>query len=212
MTKYNCFVIAYKRPTFLKKCLESLEWDERLNIIVVNNEPLNHGHTVVWSQGLSRKHDNGLPYFVTDCDIVVPKALNWVTMLISGLNVPGINKCGLELNTRHIPDFYPHKEQVIAHEQGIFRRPYNERYVYAPVDTTIAAYCADYHRYSIWGHTEKDEETAARPCRSLRTVYPYVAKHLTWHMTPEEIASEENQNYIAGIKRGSTHWSIKQKV
>lgn len=221
MEKIPCFVISYNRPTFLRKCVEALAMDERLDIIIVRNDGRleelckykqhvpteNFGHTVCWSQNLVPTDQ---PYIVTDCDIVVPSRLPWLDILLEGMNrYPKYNKFGLGLNTRHIPDGYPQKEDVKRHENKVIYKKDigSARFIEAPVDTTLALYRAGYTKYSIWGNDSPIQWTGE--CNSVRTIAPYEATHLTWHMTKEELAGAEHQNYCKTIKQGSTHWSAK---
>jgi hypothetical protein len=220
--KIPCFVISYNRPSFLKKCVEALAQEERLQVIVVANDgfmltdtpdvlynPMsdNHGHTVCWSQNLVPTDQS---YIVTDCDIVVPSKLPWLDVLLSGMErLPKYNKFGLGLNTSQIPKSYPQRDQVLHHENKVIYKKniLDHRFIEAPVDTTLALYRAGYTKYSIWGNDSAVAWTGE--CRAVRTFAPYEATHLTWHMTKEELAGEEHQNYCKTINKNSTHWSAK---
>lgn len=228
MDKIPCFVISYNRPTFLKMCVDALREEERLHVIVVHNDSThvedfnarmnfdhreqghirmreNFGHTVCWSQNLVPTDQ---PYIVTDCDIVVPSKLPWLDVLLQGMErLPKYNKFGLGLNTSRIPAHYPRRAEVINHETRVIYKKniLDHRFIEAPVDTTLALYRAGYTKYSIWGNDSPLQYTGE--CLSVRTFAPYEATHLTWHMTKEELAGEENKNYCKSIKPNSTHWS-----
>lgn len=208
MNKISCFVISYNRPAFLKKCVDALSMEERLEIIIIDNAiGENYGHKVCWSQKLV---PTDKPYIVTDCDIVVPYKLPWLDILLDGMErLPKYNKFGLGLNTRWIPDSYPQKAEVLHHENHvIYKKPFGDaRFIEAPVDTTLALYRAGYTKYSIWGNDSELQWTGE--CNSVRTFAPYEATHLTWHMTKEELAGEEHLNYCKTINKNSTHWSEK---
>jgi len=223
MNKIPCFVISYNRPTFLKKCVEALSKEERLDIIIVANDMITHkigsfdyhvsqqsenfGHTVCWSQNLVPKVQ---PYIVTDCDIVVPDKLPWLDVLLQGMErLPKYNKFGLGLNTTQIPKHYPQREQVLHHENRVLYKKNigDSRFIEAPVDTTLALYRAGYTNYSIWGNHSPLQYVGE--CKSVRTLAPYECTHLTWHMTKEELAGDEHQNYLKSINKNSTHWSAK---
>lgn len=226
MNKIPCFVISYNRPSFLKCCIEALAKEERLDVIIISNDGFdyngygheiintkticpgqNYGHKVCWSQDLIPKDQ---PYLVTDCDIIVPQKLNWLDILLNGMNrLPNYNKFGLGLNTRHIPDSNKQKENIINHENKVIHRKNigDPHFYEAPVDTTMALYRAGFTNYSIWGNDSELEFTGE--CKSVRTFPPYEAIHLTWQMTPQEIAGDENQNYLRMINKNSTHWSEK---
>ena len=226
MNKIPCFVISYNRPTFLKKCVEALALEERLEIIIVANDGIFHeniiqkqipkssnlGHKVIWEDEeiIKSIRDSNVPYIVTDCDIVVPSKLPWLDVLLSGMErLPKYNKFGLGLNTRWIPDGYPQKAEVLHHENHvIYKKPIGDaRFIEAPVDTTLALYRAGYTKYSIWGNDSELQWTGE--CNSVRTFAPYEATHLTWHMSKEELAGEEHQYYCKSINKNSTHWSEK---
>lgn len=224
MDKIPCFVISYNRPTFLKKCVEELSKEERLDIHIIHNDKNvegimtdgipyglniwmdeNYGHKVCWSQNLI---PIDRPYIVTDCDIVVPSKLNWLDVLLAGMKkFPNYNKFGLGLSTRHIPSINPQKDEIIRHEtKNIYRKLIGDaHFIEMPVDTTLALYRTGYNKYSIWGNDSPIEYTGE--CKAVRTMYPYEAIHLTWQMTPEEIAGEEHQNYLRSIKPEFSHWN-----
>jgi hypothetical protein len=237
MNKIPCFVISYNRPTFLKKCVEALAHEERVQIYIIDNgtpvdvwnknggldvhveaifkNKINYGHTVLWNKEFQESFSQfgfdfsfNEPYIVTDCDIIVPWKLPWLDVLLQGMErLPKYNKFGLGLNTRHIPDGYPSKSEVLHHENHvIYKNPIGDaRFIEAPVDTTLALYRPGYTKYSIWGNDSPLEW--AGECNSVRTFAPYEATHLTWHMTKEELAGEEHKNYCKSIKSNSTHWS-----
>lgn len=210
--------------------------EERLRVIVVDNASdqydivsmlmqmypaiefvrteKNYGHTVVWSQEFERSFKmrvpDGQPYLVTDCDIIVPKRMPWLDVLLQGMDrLPKYNKFGLGLNTSQIPKHYPQREQVLHHENRVLYKKNigDPRFIEAPVDTTLALYRAGYTTYSIWGNHSPLQYVGE--CRSVRTLAPYECTHLTWHMTKEELAGEEHRNYCKTINKNSTHWSAK---
>lgn len=218
-SKIPCFIISYYRPSFLEKCIDSLR-DERLELVIVSNDgekyfpkeddpPLaqllmskNCLHDVCWSQGIV-PFDR--PYIVTDCDIVAPDN-DWLDVLLQGMmRLPQYNKFGLGLDT-NIPDTYPEKEAVLKHEQEIYRKKVDSLFEEAPVDTTLALYRQGYLKYSLWGNNSPIQYNGE--CRSVRTISPeYKAKHLTWYMTPEDLAGEEHTNYQKKIDKRITNWS-----
>lgn len=223
--KIPCFVISYNRPTFLKKCVDALMEEDRIEVIVIANDgmnydwlpcvqiemPQNFGHTVVWKLHEMQAGKLGeTPYIVTDCDIVVPSKLPWLDVLLQGMErLPKYNKFGLGLNTSQIPKHYPQREQVLHHENRVLYKKNigDPRFIEAPVDTTLALYRAGYTTYSIWGNHSPLQYVGE--CRSVRTLAPYECTHLTWHMTKEELAGEEHRNYCKTINKNSTHWSAK---
>jgi hypothetical protein len=205
--RIKCFVIHFNRPTFVLRLLEVLSTNPRLDIYVIDNcsrnacrqsaaaiadrfgakfisTNKNYGHTVVWDLGLSVKYARKEPYLVTDCDVIPNAESDYLALLEKGLaENPHVNKVGLELNVSRIPEGYPKKAEVIAHERGyLYRKVLNAEFQECAVDTTFALYRAGYHKYSVWG-TDSNEWTGR--CLSLRTVQPdFEADHLGWHLIP----------------------------
>lgn len=226
--RIKCFVIHYNRPTFLLRLLEVLSTHPRLDVCIVDNasrpecrqsaEALadrfgarflamdrNHGHTVVWSQGLSTRFAPGEPYLVTDCDVIPAAGVDWLALLERGLREhPAANKVGLELNVSRIPAAYPKRAEVIAHERtNLYRRVLDASFQECSVDTTLALYRAGYHAYSVWG-TDSNQWTGR--CLSLRTLQPeFEADHLGWHVVPPY--DEETRRYFESIRGVAIgHW------
>ena len=227
-SKVDCFVIHFNRPSFLEKLLRVLALNPRLKIYVIDNAstkenrkkaesvanqfhakfiPMdrNHGHQVIWNQGISRAISGQAPYIVTDCDVIPPGNLDYVAILEKGLNqYPKTMKVGLDLDVSRIPLNYPRREEVIQHERGyIHRKPLDNDFQEAPVDTTFALYRGGYHSYSVWG-TNSNEPTGR--CLALRTRSPaFEADHLGWHITPPY--DEEARRYFEIIRNLPTgHW------
>lgn len=101
MNKIPCFIISYNRLTYLRSCIEALKKDDRLKLIVLDNnstypplleyfkDPIfdeeniilarsiyNFGYRILWESDEIKKTfrhyiDEG-PYLVTDCDILPP--------------------------------------------------------------------------------------------------------------------------------------------
>ncbi|NNU44820.1 glycosyltransferase [Ramlibacter montanisoli] len=226
--RVKCFIIHFNRPTFLLRLLEVLSAHPRLDVYVIDNcsraecragaEALadrfgakflpmdrNHGHTVVWAQGLSAKYARDEPYLVTDCDVIPNPEVDWLALLEKGLREhPHANKAGLELNVSRIPPAYPKRAEVIAHERtNLYRKVLDAEFQECGVDTTLALYRAGYHDYSVWG---TDSNQWAGRCLSLRTVQPqFEADHLGWHLVPPY--NEETRRYFEAIRSIAIgHW------
>lgn len=220
----NTFIISYNRLSFLKQQIEVLSNNPMLKLHIVDNAstypPLleylktlhnctihrmikNEGHKVVWETGISVKICPYDPYIVTDPDII-PEDFNFDEVLLNGLNkFPSINKIGLGFRMEDIPIDNPLRDNILKHENELQREYIRDpEFVRMPVDTTMAIYRGGYHHYSVNGTTSEKDNV----CRSLRTTN-CMAKHLSWHITEEEIKNEENQFYFESLKQGSTHWS-----
>ena len=228
MIKVPCYIISYNRPTFLKRTLDELIKNERLEIIIIDNgstsEPLldyynqikhgveirmyieNHGHTAPWKLDIT-KECKDTPYIVTDCDILVDKCKDdYLEVLEQGLiDYPEYNKIGLGLNTNKIPSGYANREKVINHENRVLYKKEigSPTFFECAVDTTFAIYRGGYHSYSVWG-TELSYWGGV--CKSLRTNPPYQATHLGWHIVEP---TDEDKFYFESIKdQESGTWRV----
>lgn len=151
----------------------------------------NCGHRAPWEQGCvlwghTHKVMFGSNYYaVTDPDLDftnVPKDL--IYECIEGLKiVPHANKCGTGLRI----DDLPHNEktkQIIGWENHFWENPINERFFHAEIDTTFAVYnCDSPHARAM----------ATGP--SVRTNFPYVAKHLPWYFIGGNFELNDEQKY-----------------
>lgn len=233
--KIKTFIISYNRLTFLKKQIEFLSKNPLLELMIIDNHstypPLlkyydeiadkihitmceqNYGHTVVWDKGFS-KLAKDLPYIVTDSDIL-PNKETFLNELFEGLKqFPEVNKVGLGLQTNDIPFTVPFRNQIIYHEEQALKRiqTKNIRFEYCAVDTTLALYRGGYHYSSVWGYENNSNQyDQNQEIKSLRTTYPWIAKHLSWYLTKKEIQKEENQFYLSTLKKDCGHWSQLQK-
>lgn len=227
----NVFIISYNRLSFLREQIKFFRTIPGLHLHIVDNgstyPPLigylqylscysnitvhymkhNYGHRVVWEKDLSRQICPDEPYMVTDND-VIPEYPGFISILKEGLFLfPDANKIGLGLRTDDLPEG-PIKDQVIKHEiHGLPRMETSDaRFIWMPVDTTMAIYRSGYHDASPWGTSA---DLGKLECRAMRTT-TILARHLSWYITPAEVKSEENQFYFNSLKNGSTHWSRLQ--
>lgn len=135
-------------------------------------------------------------FFVyTDVDVVPDDhcPLDVIDFLLqSMLTHPDLEKIGLGLRIDDLPDCYEKKADVLAWE----RRHWNERfgpgYFKAKVDTTFALY--------------RPRAMGGWWLKSLRTDFPYVARHLPWYQDSDH-PSEEDLFYIRNIKHGISSWT-----
>jgi len=226
--KVDCFIIHFNRPSLLDKQLKILSLNSRLRLYVVDNASVlenrskvksicsqfgaeliqlerNLGHQVVWLDDISRAIAKNSPYIVTDCDVLPPEGVDYLSVLEQGLDqYPRVTKVGLELNVSRIPLDYPRRDEVIHHEREfIYRKSLDGNFQEAPVDTTFALYRGGYHSYSVWGTKSNDW---GGKCLSLRTVNSALeADHLGWYMVPPY--DEETKKYFEIIRGSATgHW------
>lgn len=136
-------------------------------------------------------------FVVTDCDVLPTTLVDWPRMLERLLDArPDVAKVGLGLRTDDLPTWYEHAERVVRWEAQ-WTDP--DRVVWthdvpahrSPVDTTLAMY-------------RRLEPFAMEP--ALRTLYPYVARHLSWY---EDSAhpTDEQRWYRQHATPGVSHWA-----
>lgn len=151
----------------------------------------NCGHRAPWEQGCvlwahTHKVIFGSNYYaVTDPDLDftdVPKDL--VYECIEGLKIfPEANKCGMALR---IDDLPPNErtKKIIEWENHFWEHPINDRFFHADIDTTFAVYkCERLHSLAI------------KVGPSVRTNFPYVAKHLPWYYIGGNCELNDEQKY-----------------
>jgi hypothetical protein len=212
------FIISYNRLLYLTKIIEWLEKAGYTNLNIVDNNstypPLleylkksphhvymldkNFGHLVVWECGRFDLTLNNEFYVVSDCDIIpteeCPK--NAVEYFFHVLEkYENFTKVGFALKIDDLPDCYIMKEKVIEWEKQFWQTKIEEDLYEAAIDTTFALYKP--------GVFPKE----ARWWRSIRTDYPFLARHLPWYQDSNNL-SEEEHNYQRNLKEMSTHWSL----
>ena len=103
-----------------------------------------------------------------------------------------LDKVGLALRIDDLPDHFNLKRDVIEWESQFWKRPVNDKFFLAAVDTTFALYAP----YAKGGGE----------CKAWRTNFPAVAKHLPWY---ENSASPdaESEYYRNHAEPLSSHWT-----
>lgn len=216
----DVFVISYNRLTYLKLLLAWLEKAgfEKIHIVDNNssypplldflNEPKysvhrmdrNYGHLVVWRCG---KFDDILKnerYIVTDCDVLPIEdcPLDVVGHFDSVLNkFPRKTKVGFGLKIDDIPTNNPSREVIIDWEKQFWEKGIGNNLYDASIDTTFALY-----RPGIYPSHKKWWD-------SIRTGYPYVAKHLPWYENLNN-QTEEQKYYQEHLINQSSFWSVTE--
>jgi len=157
-----------------------LEWYESCPYRVYRLRQ-NRGHMVVWDAGIINEHTDQY-YAVTDPDLDlsgVPR--DYLQVLMEGLaGNPDVVKAGLSLRIDDLP-VNEFTAQVLDKERTYWQAPRDAKGFYqAEVDTTFAVYDRDRERLLnqkfYW---------------SLRAPEPYVARHLPWYLTRENLTVEE---------------------
>jgi len=203
------FVIFRDRVSYARRCIDAL-YDARLDVVIVDHDsawpsaldlldrarrlPALHDGTPrlvrdtnrhprdLWRLGgpIGAAVGPGERFIVTDCDVVPDEGCpgDWPALLGELLDrFPNVAKAGLGLRIDDLPDHFAHKARVIEWETGVLDGVYAEgRARRGDIDTTLAMY----RRY---------EPFALGP--ALRTVAPYMARHLPWYEdtanpTPEQ--------------------------
>jgi hypothetical protein len=216
--KTPVFIISYNRLSFLAQIVEWLEKAGFKNIYIADNNstypPLldylsksphnvhmldkNYGHLVIWDCGEFDHILNNEFYIVSDCDILpideCPK--NAVEYFFSVLQkYENFTKVGFALKIDDLPDSYIMKEKVIEWEKQFWETEIEEGLYEAAIDTTFALYKP--------GIFPGD----SRWWRSIRSDFPYLARHLPWYQDTGNLSDEEKY-YQGNLKEMSTHWSI----
>lgn len=141
----------------------------------------NIGHLALYKWG--GHFDFSDRYFVyTDPDILPREdcPADLLTYLVDAKRRhPSVNKIGLALEVRDLPDHYRHKHEVIKWEQKFWRKRRGNFFA-ADVDTTFAIY-------------DLQHKASRVPClhNCLRTDYPYVGRHLPWYIDSANPSEEE---------------------
>jgi hypothetical protein len=157
----------------------------------------NLGHLGLWTHGLLSKLGIETEYVYTDPDIVPSGGCpaNLVARLQGVLrDEPSIHKVGPALRLDDLPDHYALKTKVLAWEAQFWTRPAAPGLFFAAIDTTFALYRAG-------GGPGLDAP-------SLRTGWPFVARHLGWYADSRS-PSEEDAYYARAIRPGISCWSAK---
>lgn len=214
----DVFIISYNRLSYLKSIVNWLEKSGFKNIHIVDNNstyPLlleylklskhdvcimdkNYGHLVVWTCGKFGDILNNKHYIVSDCDILPIEEcpLNITEYFLNVLKeYKDITKVGFSLKIDDLPAHFIYRDNVIDGEIKFWEKTKGKGLFDAPIDTTFALY-----RPGIYPDNKNW-------WKSIRTDYPYVARHLPWYLDPS-IINEEDLYYQKTIKSLSSFWSL----
>lgn len=199
--QYPTFIICRDRVSCTTQIVEWLENAGQERIYLVDNdstyEPLleyyektnhtvirlggNYGQTSPWITGVLEKNVRDNEFFVvTDPDILPTEecpldALDYFKDLLDLYS--DRTKAGFSLRYDDLPDDYKFKQEVIDYEDQFtyWHQPQPGVY-FAPIDTTFALY---------------RPRASADISYSIRTAYPYVARHLPWYIDSDNLTEEE---------------------
>ena len=220
------YIISYNRLTMLRQLIKKLElMGYGPNIKILDNkstyEPLinyyntinypvykfeqNYGFTIlrhIWNNiDLRKKFElDTTDYIYTDCDVCPDDTcpndfIDYFSSIL--LKYQNIEKVGFGLKISDLPDENHLKQNIIDVEKQYWINKIDNSELYlAPIDTTFAMR----RKNTYPGWTDK----------SLRTGYPYIAKHLPWYLNTNEL-SDEYKQYINTSNSNSTCWTVKLK-
>lgn len=160
----------------------------------------NYGHHSPWERGAVMWASSHRAYFGSDFYCVTDPDLDFtgcpwdlIDECIDGFHaVPAAIKVGIGLRIDDIPEHS--RVRVQRHEGDYWKRPVNDRYFEAQVDTTFAVYRA----------STPHQTAMAMGTRMLRTRPPYTARHLPWYWTKDSLTEE--QRYYFEHANSSNSW------
>jgi hypothetical protein len=154
----------------------------------------NAGHTAPWRRGVFAELGITSRFVLTDPDVVPDPdcpldAIEYFGEILDAY--PDRVKAGFGLRIDDLPGSYRHKAKVERWEAQFWERPLGPRLYDADIDTTFAL-----HR----------EPAPHRLGPSVRTGYPYLARHTTWYLD-EGALSEEERFYRSRARPDVVNWS-----
>jgi len=217
------YVISYNRLKHLTLFLERMkELDLYKHVVIVDNNssypPLlkyyetldipimrlnqNHGHTVLWRTRLLYEDPKNYEsdfYVLSDPDVIpveeCPKDIIEHLYEIYTHAPFEVAKVGLSLKIDDLPDHYKFKNEVVGWELQNWdpRKKIPIGHI-TGIDTTFAL-C-------------KIGQLDSKIDPSIRTDFPYMARHLPWY-DDSTIITEEDKFYQETKDKGVGHWSSK---
>lgn len=197
--KIKAFIINRNLLTWPKALVESLQqkWPDTIEPIIIDNastyQPLlewyetnpcrvirlnqNYRHKALWTSGLFYSEVKEPYYIVTDPDIdisMVPD--DTIDKMIEGVEKYNQPKIGLALQIDDLPPESPNTAQILAWESEHWKKPLEDHFYSAGVDTTFSLCSTARNRsHSISG---------------IRLGGPYTCKHIPYYLTPENVTPE----------------------
>lgn len=214
----DVFIISFNRLKHLKKVVEWLEkyGFEKIHIVdnsstypplleylekskhIVHRLEKNFGHLAVWECGKFKDIIDDEFYIVTDSDILpIAECPQDIADHFKGIldKYTNFTKVGFSLKIDDIPDHYAYKENVLEWEGQFWEKKIGDGIFDASIDTVFAMY-----RPGIYPSQKKW-------WRSIRTDFPYMARHLPWYEKSGEV-DEEDLYYQKNINNKSSFWSV----
>ena len=197
LTKAGCEVILMDNGSTYGPLKEWYK-DCPYKIHFLTTEFYNRG---LWQSGILKEYDDK-QYILTDPDLDLSSVpLDFVSVLQQGLaNNPDVMKSGLSLRIDDLPD-NDYTREVVSWEKKWWEKPKDkDGFFMADVDTTLALY---------------DSERVERFYKDgfflgVRSPEPYVARHLPWYSTQENL-SEDEKYYLKSVIGNRGQWSHRFK-
>lgn len=214
MSTIPIFITSFNRLNALKEVIKSLETKNETNIIIMDNKsdygPLldyyeelktkykiaylnnNYGHYAAWHSGILNDYRNQY-YVVTDPDVIpvqeCPKNfLDYFKTVLERL--PSYDKIGFGLKLDDIPQ-HKYRDNIVGWESKYWEKEIEPGLYNAPIDTTFSLY--------------KPGGPIGHSMNSIRTGFPYIARHETWYIDPDSL--DVHDTYYYKSCKTPTHWS-----
>jgi hypothetical protein len=154
----------------------------------------NLGQQAPWISGLIDEIGSSAPFAVTDPDVVPDPscptdAVEYFQSLL--LRFPLFSKAGFGLHIDDLPERYPHRNRVRQWETPFWSRELAPGVFAAHIDTTFAVYRPG---------------TPYKVTESLRTGFPYLARHAPWYRDPR-CPDEEDAFYFRHRRPDVGYWN-----
>lgn len=139
----------------------------------------NWGYLALWQSGIFKEFSNSF-YVYTDPDLLpiedCPHDFMDVFLQLLAENAD-VKKVGFSLKIDDLPPYFTKREEIIAIESKYWQKKRSVLAYDAPIDTTFALY--------------RPGAKGDHRAKGLRTVFPYLARHLPWYLDPDNLPEEE---------------------
>ena len=166
-----------------------IEWYEECPY-TVERMHINYGNCVLWTSNILDKYGFDGNYILSDSDLDISDIpLDFLEVLRNGLDMyQWADKCGFSLKIDDLPCTEV-GNTARGWEMGNWSNKLKGGYYKAPIDTTFAIYRTRIHSFDC-----------------IRTDIPYMAKHLPWYHTKDNIPDDERY-YINSINSDFNYYS-----
>lgn len=210
MHKTYAFIINYNRLDLPKNMADYLaDCKDIMPVIIDNNSTYpklleyykscphkveimdkNYGNCVVWDSGILDKYNLNGNFIITDPDLDISSIPNdFLHILRSGLDkYSKACKAGFGLEVKDLPNTEISK-RANDWERGNWAHKLDDMFYEAPIDTTFCLCRTRLHDF-----------------KAIRTGYPYVARHMPWYYTKDNIPEDEKY-YFKSINKNYNYYS-----